>query len=210
MKTAFQILLTIAIFVLGYLCVESINKPVRFQKEYELRKQKVIERLVDIRSAQVAYRAINNKFTGSFDTLIHFIKNDSLPLVKMEGSLTDSMLIAGMTELMALKMGIIKRDTIRISVSDSLFRRKPGVIDSLRYVPFSGGKTFEMAAGTINTASGVKVSVFEAKVHNNIYLKGLEKQEVINLNDKSRKLEKYAGLKVGSLEEANNNAGNWE
>lgn len=210
MKTAFQILLIIAIFALGYFCVESINKPVRFQKDYELRRQKVIERLVDIRSAQVAYRSINNKFTGSFDTLIAFIKNDSLPLVRMEGSLSDSLLLAGMTERMALQMGIIKRDTIRISVKDSLFSRKPWIADSIKYVPFSGGKTFELGATTINTVSGVKVPVFEAKAHNNVYLQGLERQEIINLNDKSKKLEKYAGLKVGSLEEANNNAGNWE
>lgn len=210
MKTAFQILLIIAIFALGYFCVESINKPVRFQKDYELRRQKVIERLVDIRSAQVAYRSINNKFTGSFDTLIAFIKSDSLPLVRMEGSLSDSLLLAGMTERMALQMGIIKRDTIRISVKDSLFSRKPWIADSIKFVPFSGGKTFELGATTINTVSGVKVPVFEAKTHNNVYLQGLERQEVINLNDKSKKLEKYAGLKVGSLEEANNNAGNWE
>lgn len=210
MKTAFQILLIIAIFVLGYLCVESINKPVRFKKEYELRRNKVVERLIDIRSAQSAFRSMNQKFTGSFDSLIYFIRHDSLPLVRMEGVLSDSMLIAGMTEKMALQMGIIKRDTIRISVQDSLFSRKPWMADSIKYVPFSGGKVFEMGAGTINTASGVKVPVFEAKTHNNVYLNGLDRQEVINLSDKSKKLEKYPGLKVGSLEEANNNAGNWE
>jgi hypothetical protein len=115
-----------------------------------------------------------------------------------------------MTERMALQMGIIKRDTIRISVQDSLFKAKPWIVDSIEFVPFANGDKFEMGSTTINTASGVKVSVFEAKVHNNVYLEGLEKQEIINLNDKSRKLEKYPGLKVGSLEEANNNAGNWE
>lgn len=210
MKTVFQILLTIAIFVLGYFCVESINKPVRFQKNHEIRKQKVIERLVDIRSAQSAYRSLNQKFTGSFDTLIYFIKNDSLPLVRMEGALSDSMLAAGMSERMALQLGIIKRDTIRISVQDSLFRNKPWITDSIQIVPFSGNKVFEMGTAVINTVSGVKVPVFEARVLNDVYLQGLDKQEIINLNDKSRKLEKYAGLKVGSLEEANNNAGNWE
>ena len=210
MKTVLQILLIVAIFVLGYYCVESINKPVRFQKEYELRKSKVIERLIDIRSAQSAFRSMNQKFTGSFDSLEYFIQNDSLPLVRMEGSLTDSMLAAGVTEMMALRMGVIKRDTIRISVKDSLFSSKPWIVDSIRYVPFSGGKTFEMGTNIINTVSGVKVPVFEAKTHNNVYLNGLERQEVINLSDRSKKLEKYAGLKVGSLEEANNNIGNWE
>ncbi len=209
MKTVFQIVLTIAIILLGYLCVESIQKPVRFQQAHQRRQAKVIERLVDIRAAQNAYKSVHGKFTSSFDTLIRFVKNDSIPLVRMEGRLSDSMLEAGMTELSALKLGIIKRDTIRVSVKDSLFA--PGFnVDSLRYVPFSGGEQFQMGVASIKTASGVDVPVFEAKVHNNTYLKGLEEQEVINLNDRSIKLERYPGLKVGSLEEANNSAGNWE
>jgi hypothetical protein len=210
MKTAFQILLTIAILVLAYFCIDSINKPVKFQKNYETRRDNVIERLKEIRSAQVAYRSVNGVYTASFDTLIAFVAADSLPMVRMEGALTDSMLFEGMTEATALKMGIITRDTSRISVRDSLFSRKPWILDSLRYVPFTDKKEFEMGIGVIKTASEVEVPVFEARVHNNIYLNGLEEQEIININDRQRKLEKYPGLKVGSLSEANNNAGNWE
>jgi hypothetical protein len=210
MKTIIQVLLTIAIIVLGYFCVESIKKPVRFQKAYQQRTEKVIERLKDIRSAQVAYKAINGQYTSNFDTLSTFIANDSLPMVKMEGSLTDSMIAVGLTEKMALKKGIIKRDTSRISVMDSLFSHKPWMPDSIGIVPFTNNAKFEMGVGVIKTASGVNVTVFEAKVHNNVYLNGLNRQEVININDTQRRLEKYPGLKVGSLEEANNNAGNWE
>lgn len=211
MKTVFQILLTIAILVLAYFCVDSINRPLKFKDEHEYRRAKVIERLQDIRSAQVAYRTVNGNYTANFDSLVAFVANDSLPLVRMEGSLTDSMLNAGMTEATALRMGIIKRDTTRISVLDSLFNKKHWIVDSLPYVPFTNGKTkFELGTATILTASQVEVPVFEAKVHNNIYLEGLEKQEVININDRQRKLERYPGLSVGSLTEANNNAGNWE
>ena len=211
MKTVFQILLTIAILALAYFCVDSINRPLKFIDEHEYRRAKVIERLQDIRSAQVAYRTVNGHYTASFDSLVAFVANDSLPMVRMEGSLTDSILNAGMTEATALRMGIIKRDTTRISVMDSLFNKKPWIVDSLPYVPFTDGKTkFELGTATILTASQVEVPVFEAKVHNNIYLDGLEKQEVVNINDRQRKLERYPGLSVGSLTEANNNAGNWE
>ncbi|MBS2210851.1 hypothetical protein KEM09_05545 [Carboxylicivirga mesophila] len=210
MKTVIQIVLTIAIIALGYYCVESINKPIRFQEQHEIRKNANVEKLILTRDAQVAYKSVYNKYTGSFDTLINFILNDSLPLVKKEGSLTDSMREAGMTEIKALALGIISRDTIRVSVKDSLFPAEYPV-DSLKYIPFvEGGKMYEMGAGVVETGSGVKVQVFEAKVHNNIYLAGLEAQEIINLNDKTEKLERYPGLKVGSLEAANNNAGNWE
>ena len=210
MKTLSQAVLIIAIIFLGYLCVESINKPVRFQREYDFRKQKVIERLVNIRTAQVAYRSVYNHYTGSFDTLINFLKTDSLPMVRMEGSLTDSMFNEGMTEAMALKMGIIRRDTTRVSALDSLFHGKLTIVDSIKYIPFSDGLQFEMGSKFLNTASGVMVTVFEAKTPNDAFLKGLDKQEIINLNDKANTIKKYPGIKVGSLEEANNNAGNWE
>jgi len=209
MKTVIQIVLTVAIIALGYLCFESIQKPIRFQEAHKMRKDANVEKLMLTRDAQVAYKSVYNKYTGSFDTLINFIKNDSLPLIKKEGSLTDSMLEAGMTEVKALALGIIKRDTIRVSVKDSLFPEGYAV-DSLPMIPFVDDAKYEMGAGIVETGSGVKVQVFEAKVHNNVYLKGLEKQEIINLNDKTEKLERYPGLKVGSLEEANNNAGNWE
>jgi len=209
MKTAIQIILTVAILGLGYLCVESIQKPVRFNKVHNERKEKVIERLENIRDAQRAYKSMYGKFTGSFDTLIGFVKSDSLRLVRMEGRLTDSMLEEGITERKALELGIIQRDTTLISVRDSLFGQNY-IADSLRYIPFTQNEIFEMDATTIETASGVEVPIFEAKVHNNTYLKGLDKQQIINLNDDAFSYERYPGLKVGSMEEANNSAGNWE
>ncbi len=209
MKTVIQIVLIIAIIGLSYLCYDSINSVIEFNKELKVRTDANIEKLKDIRTAQVAYKSQFEKYTGSFDTLINFVKRDSLKLVKKEGSLSDSLLEAGWTEEKALKLGMIKRDTILVSVLDSLFGKK-FPIDSLKYVPFVENEQYEMGAGVVTTGSGVKVRVFEAKVHNNIFLEGLDEQEVINLNDKASKLEKYPGLKVGSLEETNNNAGNWE
>jgi len=38
----------------------------------------------------------------------------------------------------------------------------------------------------------------------------MDEQLVANFNDERIKLTGYAGLKVGSLTEATNNAGNWE
>ncbi len=209
MKTVFQIILTLAILFLGYLCYDSIDQPIQFQKQHNKRTEVVVNQLIKIRDVQVAYKSVYNKYTGSFDTLLTFLKTDSLLLVKKVGSLTDSMIEAGLTDIKALALGIISRDTIRISVGDSLFKADYP-IDSLPIVPYSGGVKFEMGAGIVVTGSGVKVHVFEAKTLNYVFLKGLDKQEVINLNDKAFKYERYPGLKVGSLEAANNNAGNWE
>ncbi len=193
-----------------HLHCQSIQQPIRFQEQYEIRKNAVVSKLIAIRSAQVAYNSVNGRYTGSFDTLETFIKKAKLPLVNMEGSLSDSLLEAGMTEKEALKLGIIKRDTVYVSAKDSLFKGNVN-IDSLKFIPLvKGGKKFELKSGAITTGSGVKVQLFECRVQNDIFLAGLDVISIGEINDNAIKMEKYPGLKVGSVEEANNNAGNWE
>jgi hypothetical protein len=212
MKTVIQVVLLAAIIVLGYLLWESINKPIRFNREKDRREDATIQRLKDIRSAQLAYRAEYNKFTGDFDTLITFLKTDSFRVVKAIGSVPDSMieeLGRIKAERQALLDGLISRDTVRLSVKDSLFRAGYH-IDSLRYVPFTNGYIFELGAGLIQTGSKVQVRVFEAKVPYDVLLDGLNRQLIINYKETREKITGYPGLKVGSLEEATNNAGNWE
>ncbi|MBQ3634250.1 MAG: hypothetical protein II951_01345 [Bacteroidales bacterium] len=206
-KTVIKIALLVVIVLLGYMLYESINEPIVYQEQYNKRKEAVVNRLKLIRDAQVAYKTIHNKYTGSFDTLIDFVKTGNLKVLRMEGTLTDSMLQAGMTEVEALKKGIIKRDTMFISVKDSICKRLSP--DSMRFVPFVG-KEFELGAGQLTTGSGLVIPVFEAKVLNKVYLAGLDEQQRINMDNEAKQLDRYPGLKVGSLEEANNNAGNWE
>jgi hypothetical protein len=210
MKTLIQIVLIVAALFLVFLIYKSVQRPIEFEKAKDARYEATIQKLKDIRKAQLAYKDINGKFTGSWDTLINFIKTDSLKLVKKYGMLTDSMIDAGLNEKKALKKGLIIRDTIKVSVLDSLFG-KSYPIEKLKMVPVSDTVAeFHLGATVITTGSGIKVPVFEAKVHNNTVLNNLDRQLVINLNDQRRTNGKYPGLKVGSLSETNNNAGNWE
>ncbi|MFA6403846.1 MAG: hypothetical protein WCX31_19790 [Salinivirgaceae bacterium] len=204
MKTVIQIILAILIVVLAYLLVKSIMEPIQFKKEQTHRYDKVIQNLKDIRTAELAYKDVYGKFTGSFDTLINFVKYDSLVIIKKIGEIDEDFL-GKITEKEAIEKGMIKRDTIRVNVLDSIFAEKYP-IDSLRYIPFSNGKQFNLAAGEVTTGSKLKVKVFEAKAPSKYILDGMDKQMVINLNDGLE----YPGLKVGSLNEANNAAGNWE
>jgi len=192
-----QILLGGVIVVLGYLIYSGIMKPIDFEKERKVRSDKVIERLKDIRTAQVAYKSVYQKFTGSFDTLIHFIKTDSFPVEYKEGSEDDSLAVA---------KGLIIRRTSYVPVLDSIFPVGYHV-DSLRYIPFGNGKEFQLQAGNIITGSKVVVPVFEAGALNFDFLGGLDRQLIINLNDVAKD---YKGIRVGNISEANNNAGNWE
>ncbi|MDD4226764.1 MAG: hypothetical protein WCY58_02570 [Mariniphaga sp.] len=210
MKTILQIVLAIVAVGLAYLIYQGIQHPIEFEKAREARYQATIEKLKEVRKAELAYREVYGRFTGSWDTLIDFVKYDSLRNVRKIGELTDSMIEAGLTERKAMRLGLIIRDTIRASVLETVFG--PGYnADQLKYIPVPDTVAeFGLGANIIMTGSGIQVPVFEAKAHNNIILRGLDKQFVINLNEQRRLNEKYPGLKVGSLTETVNNSGNWE
>jgi len=210
MKTALNIVFAIIIVVLAYFLVESIMKPIRFNKEKDRRETAIKERLIDIRTAQEAYKSVKGSYTGSFDTLITFLKTDSLPLVYKLGSLTDEMIAAGITtEKEAVKKGLISRDTTYVPVRDSIFD-KGYPIDQLRFIPGMEPTEFTMASGRVMTTSMVLVNVFEAYALNDVFLSDLDRQLVVNYNDQRTKITGFPGMKVGDVRVPNNNAGNWE
>ena len=210
MKTVLQVVLFLVAIGLAYLIYASIKRPIDFKKEQTARYDATIERLKDIRKAELAFKDVHGRFTGSWDTLLHFVKFDSIRMVRKIGNITDSMLEQGITERKALQLGLIVRDTIRECVLTSVFG-DDYEIDQLKYIPVPDTVAeFQLGATVIATGSGINVPVFEAKAHNNILLRGLDEQLRINLNDQRRVQNKYPGLKVGSLTETNNNAGNWE
>jgi hypothetical protein len=210
MRTIIQIALLVVAALLTYFIYKGIQRPIDFEKAKNARYEATIERLRDIRKAQLAYRDIYGRFTGSWDTLIDFINYDSVRNVRKIGELTDSMIEAGLTERRAMQLGLIIRDTIRVSVKEALFDPDYNAAQ-LRYIPVSDTLAeFQLGQNVVTTGSGIRVPVFEAKAHNNIVLKGLERQFVVNMNEQRRLNERYPGLKVGSLTETVNNAGNWE
>lgn len=209
MKTVLQIILAIAILGLFAFLGYGIWKPINFNKVKEKRYNATIEKLKEIREAQLSYKDEFGQFTGSFDTLINYIKKDSLSIVKAEGRLTDSLLEEGVTEEEAVKRGIISRDTIKVAVKDTLFSEDFNA-DELWKVPYTEDDSFQLGAKVVETGN-VEVPIFEAKVHNDVLLGDMDRQLVINLNEKMEKrMKKYPGLKVGDLKKPNNNAGNWE
>jgi hypothetical protein len=209
MKLAIKVVLLAAIVALGYFIYQSIDEPIKFERNKKKRYNATIQRLKDIRTAELAYLAVNGQFTADWDSLINFVKHDSIPMVKAIGSVPDSL-----TEAEAIKLGIVSRDTSYIGTLDSLYA-DGYQIDSLPYVPYTNGEKFVLGAKILEVGSKVnsttlKVPVFEAKVLNRVLLKGLNEQLRINLDDELFKMDKYPGLKVGSLETNVNHAGNWE
>jgi hypothetical protein len=207
MKTALQIIFAIIIVVLGYLLYESIMGPIRFNRDRNVRVNAAIVKLKDIRELQVAYKGVYGKYTGSFDTLIGFFNKDSFiidKLIPVVSYNTDEI-----TEKEAIKKGFIKVEKIKIAVKDSILTPNYA-INEMPIIPYTDNKKYTMAAGEVSTASGVAVKVFEAYALYEDLLRGLDEQLIINYIEEREKITKFRGLKVGSLVEATNNAGNWE
>ena len=228
MKTVLNIVLGLCIVALVYICYASIMGPINFENEKKIRDNAVIARLLDIRKAQMEYRNLHNQqYTDSFDVLINFVKTQKLPFIYKEGELDDDQLEKGMTEQKAINIinkakktgnysevkrwGLenFKRDTMWVAVLDTVFPKGFNA-DSMRYIPYGNGAEFEMAIRNDTAKSGAPFCLLEVKAPYDIYLNGLDKQEIINLKDMQTKMGKYCGLKIGDLETANNNAGNWE
>lgn len=234
MKVLVKVSLVAAIGLLIFLCWKSIQGPIDFNTQSQIRNEAVKQRLIDIRTAQVAYREIKGEYTASFDSLINFVKNGKVALLEKHGDLTEEQMEKGMTESKAMsiiskgnvaeikKAGLwdeannqpqLQRDSIFVPVIENRFQnRKNFNADSLVYVPYGKGAKFEMATDTLNTSSGFTINVFEAKTPYTSYLSDLNKNELNLLIENIRNLpgERYPGLRVGSITTANNNAGNWE
>ena len=209
MKLLLKILLLAAIATLLYMCVQSILTPINFDKQKEVREKVIAERLIAIRNAQIGFRSMHGVYAGSFDELKTFLNEQKIPFIIKEGELTDEQLKSGLSEKEAVKKGIIRRDTNWVLAKDTLLSAGYNV-DLISKVPGFENASFSLDTATLSSPSGYTVPVFEAGVFYDIYLGDLDRQLLINLKDKTSKLNRYLGLRVGSVSEINNNAGNWE
>lgn len=211
MRRVIQVLFVLIIIVLGYLIVESIMEPIRFNQEVEVREIATIERLIEIRDAQKAYKDIYKEYTGSFDTLIAFLDTGSFAVVKAIGEIPEEWLEQmgfDKAREKALTEGVISRETTNVPVLDSLFGSTYNA-DSIKYVPFTEGVVFDMKSGEILSTSNLTIKVVEVSVLYDFLLDGLDKQLVVNYKDERMKIVGFEGVKFGSMEEGTL-TGNWE
>ncbi len=148
MKNVFKILIYLLAALLAYMLYASIKEPIKFQAAKQTRKAVVVKQLEDIRSAQEIYRSITGKFAGDFDSLSAVLKTGEIPFLVI----TEDPEFPGDTEKFLT-------DTIYESAIDSINALAIN-LDSLKYVPFSNGKTFDIAADTL-TYQSTLVNVVE-------------------------------------------------
>ena len=211
MKKLFQIILAVAIVGLVYVIYVQISTPIRFDKETKAKKAQVIDRIKDIRTAQRAFKSKYQHFTASFDSLSAFVLTDTLELERKIVDEDDSAAMA-----MLKKSGKKNIEKFKIAVIDTIFAPKKVTrqdVENFRFIPGTGNKAqFIMEAGIITSESKVVIPVVECRAPYKAFLDTVAyRQEVINLIDEEQNnFNRYPGVKFGSMDSGNNEAGNWE
>lgn len=211
MKKLFQIILAVAIVGLVYVIYVQISTPIRFDKETKAKKAQVIDRIKDIRTAQRAFKSKYQHFTASFDSMSAFVLTDTLELERKIVDEDDSAAMA-----MLKKSGKKNIEKFKIAVIDTIFAPKKVTrqdVENFRFIPGTGNKAqFIMEAGIITTESKVVIPVVECRAPYKAFLDTVAyRQEVINLIDEEQNnFNRYPGVKFGSMDSGNNEAGNWE
>jgi len=196
MEKRIRIGLWILVIGLSYTLFSVIMNPIRFNTEKNIRSEDVIQRLKDVRKAQIAFKEVNRYYASNFDELIPLIDTGVFTIVQRRDE--------ELKYYNKLYREFQLKDTTFIdtlgyaSIKDSIFGENYN-LQNLRFIPHAQGSELELRAGKIKSGS-LTVQVFEAKAPKEEYLKGLDVDLVKNASK---------DLIVGSMTSAKIN-GNWE
>ncbi len=191
-------LLVVVALVLVYFLFDSLSQPIKFSKECKVREAQVVAKLKDIREAQALFKNEYGHYTADFDSLINFIEEGRIPIVNIIPDPNDTTFTKTINDTVGFET-VAERFTKR----NEKFNAK-----TLAEIPFSNNEKFHVEAGFI-TRGGLKVAVVEVNAPYSTFLYGLDDQRIRNLAKQQEDINKYAGLKFGSMTEASD-AGNWE
>ena len=205
-KRIIESFLWVLILVFAFQVYNSINAPIKFNEVKNERYLKVIDKLKDIRNAQIAYKSVNGVYADNFDGLIKFIDTAQYTLVQKRDS---SYMKYNRVYRIDMLEEIVVIDTLGFaSVKDSLFGNSDRY-KTMAQVPIDGiDKTFSIKADVIDK-NGYNVPVFEVRISKDDVLfdqnKDLLKQEKALMS-----VDGVNGpdLVLGSMTEVSTN-GNW-
>jgi hypothetical protein len=204
-KIITYVLYFLSIFLV-FLIYNSIDAPIEFNKVKNERYQKVIERLKDIRNAQVAFKSVNGIYSDNFDSLVNFIETGQFTIIEKRDS---SYMQYDRVYRIDMLREVIVVDTLGfVSVKDSLFKSDNRYKD-LALVPIDGiDEKFSIKADIIDK-NGYNVPVFEVKVSKDVILFDQNK-DLLMQEKETVSVDGVNGpaLVLGSLEDVSTN-GNW-
>ncbi len=199
MRVAINLGLFVIICLLVWTLVNSIQEPIAFNAEKTKRETAVINRLKSIRSAQDIFRQISGEgYSPNFDSLKTTLQNGKIMTISVQGNPDDP------------SDPTITYDTTYSSAMEKIAELNEVsdfkiILDSLPFVPFSGGKQFEIAADTI-TYQQTLVNVLEVKTKKANYMGKFGSARFARYD---ANYNPGAYIKFGNLS-APNLTGNWE
>ncbi|MDC3040371.1 hypothetical protein OA088_00840 [Flavobacteriaceae bacterium] len=205
-KRALELFLWVLSIFFASQIYSSINGPIKFNQVKNDRYTKVIDRLKDIRSAQIAHKDVNGFYANNFDSLVSFIDNGIFTLIEKRDS---SYLEYNRTYRIDMLKEVEIVDTLGfVSVKDSLFGNNESY-KMMAKVPIDGTDSEFSIKADIIDKNGYQVPVFEVKVKKDIVLFDQNK----DLLDQENKVISVDGVNgpeiiLGSMTDVST-SGNW-
>ena len=184
----------------------SINGPIKFNKVKNERYTQVINRLKDIRNAQIAHKDVTGFYANNFDSLVSFVDNGIFTLIEKRDS---SYLEYNRLYRIDMLKEVEIIDTLGfVSVKDSLFGQNESY-KMMAKVPIQGTDSEFSIKADIIDKNGYQVPVFEVKVTKDIVLYDQNK-DLLDQENKVISVDGVNGREIilGSMSEVST-SGNW-
>jgi hypothetical protein len=184
----------------------SINGPIKFNKVKNERYTQVINRLKDIRNAQIAHKDVTGFYANNFDSLVSFVDNGIFTLIEKRDS---SYLEYNRLYRIDMLKEVEIVDTLGfVSVKDSLFGQNESY-KMMAKIPIQGTDSEFSIKADIIDKNGYQVPVFEVKVAKDIVLFDQNK-DLLDQENKVISVDGVNGREIilGSMSEVST-SGNW-
>ena len=205
-KRALELFLWVLSIFFASQIYSSINGPIKFNQVKNDRYTQVIDRLKDIRTAQIAHKDVNGFYANNFDSLVSFIDNGIFTVIEKRDS---SYLEYNRTYRIDMLKEVEIVDTLGfVPVKDSLFGDNESY-KMMAKVPIEGTNSEFSIKADIIDKNGYQVPVFEVKVKKDVVLFDQNK----DLLDQENKVISVDGVNgpeiiLGSMSDVST-SGNW-
>ncbi len=192
--------------VLVFLIFRSINSPIKFNEVKNERYSKVIDRLKDIRNAQIAFKSVNGIYSNDFEELIKFIDSAEFTITQKRDS---SYMEYDRIYRIDMLREVIVTDTLGfVSVKDSLFANSSDY-KNMASIPIKGVESLFSLKADVIDKNGYNVPVFEVRVSKDVILFDQNK-DLLNQEKETVSVDGVNGpdLVLGSLTDVST-SGNW-
>ena len=205
-KRALELFLWVLSIFFASQIYSSINGPIKFNQVKNERYTKVIDRLKDIRTAQIAHKDVNGFYADNFDSLVSFIDNGIFTVIEKRDS---SYLEYNRTYRIDMLKEVEIVDTLGfVSVKDSLFGNNESY-KMMAKVPINGTDSEFSIKADIIDKNGYQVPVFEVKVKKDIVLFD-QNRDLLDQENKVVSVDGVNGPEIilGSMTDVST-SGNW-